>query len=131
MFYDMAAPMYTLGGGHSVTAALATCGAENVFADLSLPAPVVTVEAVLAARPDAIIAGTDGGVRPPWLDDWLHWPELPAVAHGNLSAVDQICSIVPARAFVRGAEALCALVDDVRQRGSVPVLPARATSFPR
>ena len=132
VFYEIwPSPLYTLGGGHWVTAALRACGAENVFGDLKLPAPVVTVEAVLAARPDAIIAGTDGGVRPAWLDEWRHWPELPAVAQGNLSTVDANLLHRAGPRFVRGAEALCAVVDDVRQRRSAAVPAAPASPLPR
>ena len=85
VFYEIwDAPLYTIGGEHLITQAIAVCGGENVFAALTLPAPAVSVEAVLAAKPDAIIAGADGAVRPAWLDDWKRWPSLPAVAHGNL-----------------------------------------------
>jgi iron complex transport system substrate-binding protein len=132
VFYEIwPSPLYTLGGGHWFTAALTMCGAENVFGDLALPAPVVTVEAVLSAKPDAIIAGTDGGVRPAWLDDWRHWPELPAVAHGNLSTVDANLLHRAGPRFVRGAEALCAVIDDVRQRGSAPLPGVRASTLAR
>ncbi len=57
-------PLYTIGGKHLISEAIRVCGGENVFASLTLPAPGVSVEAVLAARPEAIIAGADGGVRP-------------------------------------------------------------------
>src|SRR5262245_8628284 len=62
VFYEIwDAPLYTIGGDHLITQAMVVCGGENVFAALSLPAPAVEVEAVLAAAPDAIIAGSDRG----------------------------------------------------------------------
>src|SRR5438552_8645648 len=52
VFYEVSdAPLYTVGGAHPITQALALCGAQNVFASLGLPAPEVGIEAVLAARP--------------------------------------------------------------------------------
>ena len=104
-------PLYTLGGRHLVSQAMGACGGENVFAALTLPAPVVSVEAVLAARPDVIVAGAAGGAPPPWLDDWKRWPALPAVANGALVAVDADLLHRAGPRFVAGAEALCAAID--------------------
>ncbi|KAF1028892.1 MAG: Vitamin B12-binding protein [Pseudomonas sp.] len=50
-------PLYTVGGGQIISDALAVCGARNVFADLKLPAPQVSVESVLARDPQVILAG--------------------------------------------------------------------------
>ena len=89
VFYEIwHQPLYTVGGGHLITAAIRLCGGENIFAALAAPAPAVGVEDVLAARPEAIIAGTDNAIRPTWLDEWNQWRELPAVARGNLFVVD-------------------------------------------
>jgi len=115
VFYEVwDAPLYTIGGRHLITQAIEACGAENVFAALTLPAPAVDVEAVLAARPDAIIAGADQGVRPSWLDGWRHWTRLPAVANDHLYAVDADLLHRPGPRFVEGAEALCAVIERAR-----------------
>ena len=58
------------------------CGGQNVFADLSLPAPQVSVEAVLARDPEVILAGS--GAQ---LDDWKNWPQLSAVRAERLLEV--------------------------------------------
>src|SRR5262249_24858946 len=48
VFYEIwPTPLYTIGGSHLITQALAICGARNVFGALTLPAPMVSVEAVL------------------------------------------------------------------------------------
>lgn len=115
VFYEIwHLPLYTVGGAHLISAAIALCGGENVFSALSLPAPSVSVEAVLAARPAAIIAGTDGAVRPAWLDSWRQWADLPAVRAGNLFVVDANLLHRPGPRFVDGAEALCAVIDRAR-----------------
>jgi iron complex transport system substrate-binding protein len=93
------------------------CGGENVFASLSLPAPGVSVEAVLDARPDAIVAGTDRGVRPAWLDDWKRWTTLPAVVRGNLYTVDANLLHRAGPRFLDGVEELCAVLDRARTHG--------------
>ncbi len=115
VFYQIwNAPLYTVGGEQLISRALAVCGADNVFARLSLPAPAVDVEAVLAAAPDAIVAGADGGVRPAWLDDWRRYPTLPAVARGNLFSVNADLLHRPGPRFVGGVAELCAVVDKAR-----------------
>ena len=117
VFYEIwNEPLYTIGGKHLISEALRVCGGENVFASLTLPAPGVSVEAVLAAQPDAIIAGADGGVRPRWLDDWERWSTLPAVARGNLYTVDANLLHRPGPRFLDGMEGLCAAVDEARRR---------------
>ncbi len=103
-----------IGGTQLITEALKACGGENVFGGQSLPAPLVSVEAVLAARPEAIVAGTGKAQRPAWLDAWRSWPALPAVRAGNLFAVDANLLHRPGPRFVTGAEQLCATLDRAR-----------------
>jgi vitamin B12 transport system substrate-binding protein len=72
-------PLYTVGGTQIISDALAVCGASNVFADLKLPAPQVSVESVLQRNPQVIIASSQAQ-----LDAWKAWPQIDAVKHGRL-----------------------------------------------
>jgi iron complex transport system substrate-binding protein len=115
VFYEIwNQPLYTVGGGHLITAALDLCGGKNIFASLALPAPQVSVEAVLTARPAAIVAGTDDAVRPAWLEDWKRWKDLPAVKHGNLFVVDANLLHRAGPRFVDGVAQLCAALAQAR-----------------
>jgi iron complex transport system substrate-binding protein len=115
VFYEIwNRPLYTIGGAHLITAAIEMCGGENVFASLPLPAPQVSVEAVLVAAPEAIIAGADGAVRPAWLDDWLAWRDLPAVARGNLFVVDANLLHRSGPRFAEGVEQICRVLASAR-----------------
>jgi len=115
VFYEIwNQPLYTVGGRHLISAALELCGGTNVFAPLPLPAPQVSVEAVLAAQPAAIVAGTDGALRPAWLDEWRRWRGLPAVAHANLFVVDADLLHRAGPRFVDGLAQLCAALDTAR-----------------
>lgn len=79
-------PLYTLNGHQIVSDALRLCGGVNVFADLPVPAPVVSVEGVLEANPEAIFATAErnhGG-----LSMWKAYPMLAAVRDNNLFKVD-------------------------------------------
>jgi iron complex transport system substrate-binding protein len=116
VFYEIwHQPLYTVGGRHLITAAIRLCGGENIFGALAAPAPAVGIEDVLAAQPEAIIAGTDNAVRPVWLDEWKRWRELPAVARDNLFVVDANLLHRAGPRFAAGAEQLCAVLDRARE----------------
>ncbi len=115
VFYEIwNRPLYTIGGTHLITAAIAMCGGENVFASLPLPAPQVSVEAVLVAAPEAIIAGADGAERPAWLDEWSAWRDLPAVVRGNLFVVDANLLHRSGPRFAEGVEQICRVLAAAR-----------------
>ena len=83
VFYQIAdKPLMTLGGGQFVSDAITLCGGRNVFADAATMAPVVNVESVLAADPEAIIGGYQE-----WQAYWRRFPGLRAVRAGNLYTV--------------------------------------------
>ena len=115
VFYEIwHLPLYTIGGKHLISAAINLCDGENVFAALDLPAPSVSIEAVLAAAPEAIVAGTDGALRPAWLDMWASWRSIPAVARGNLLVVDANLLHRAGPRFIDGIEQLCLALDRAR-----------------
>jgi iron complex transport system substrate-binding protein len=115
VFYEIwHQPLYTIGGGHLITAAIDLCGGENVFGSIRLPAPSVSVEAVLAAEPEAIVAGTDDAIRPTWLDAWESWRSVPAVARGNLFVVDANLLHRAGPRFIDGVDQLCSALDRAR-----------------
>ena len=127
VFYQLSgAPLFTLGGRHLVSQAIERCGGENVFAGLRIPAPQVSVEAVLAANPQAIIAGTDDARRPAWLDAWSRWPALDAVRHHALFVVDANLLHRPGPRFVDGIAQLCGTLADARR-----AIAADAYNVPR
>ena len=119
VFYEVwNEPLQTIGGGHLISEAISLCGGTNVFAALTRPAPAVSLEAVVAARPDAIIAGSDDGQRPAWLDDWQRWRNMPAVRYGNLYVADGDLLHRSGPRFVDGVAALCAMLDQARANRS-------------
>jgi iron complex transport system substrate-binding protein len=117
VFYEVSdVPLFTLGGEHLVSKAIAMCGGRNVFSALRIPAPQVSVEAVLEADPQVIIAGTNDAVRPSWLDGWRAWPSVDAVRHAALYAVDANLLHRPGPRFVDGIVQLCDVLADARRR---------------
>jgi len=64
-------PLYTVGGGQIISDALNVCGARNVFDDLKLPAPQVSIESVLQRDPEMILVGDQAQQ-----DAWKVWPAM-------------------------------------------------------
>lgn len=117
VFYEVwNQPLMTVGGEQAITDAIRLCGGENVFAALKQLAAAVTVEAVLTADPEAIVASGMNEARPEWLDEWRRWPSLTAVSRDNLFFVppDHLQRHTPRLAD--GVEALCAHLETARAR---------------
>lgn len=109
-------PLMTVNGEHLISDIMALCGGENIFASLSQLAPVIDVEAVLAANPEAIIASGMGEQRPEWLDQWRVWSQLIAVKQDNLFFIppDLIQRHTPR--ILDGATMLCQQLATARKR---------------
>lgn len=125
VFYQMSPrPLMTLNGRHFVSDALSLCGGRNVFADASIIAPQVDVEAVLAADPQVIIAARSDPADRSWQDFWRRFGNLRAVRDGNLLAIrsEEMHRHGP-RAITSTAK-LCELLDEARRRAGLHSRPA-------
>ena len=117
VFYEVwNQPLMTVNGHQIISDILRLCGARNVFAELPTLAPEVTVEAVLAANPEVVIASGMGEARPEWLDQWKHWPKLTAAARGNLFFVPPQLIQRHTPRMLEGAERVCANIETARTK---------------
>ena len=121
VFYQVwKSPLTTVSGKQIISDAIRLCGGVNVFADLATLAPNVSVEAVLTADPEAIVASGMDEQRPEWLDDWRRWTRMSAVARDNLFFIppDLIQRHTPR--LLDGIERLCAHLETARGRRPKP-----------
>ena len=117
VFYQIwKTPLMTVGGPQIISDAIRLCGGENVFGQLQQMAPTVSVEAVLQADPEAIVATGMGDARPEWLSDWEKWTQLTAVKRGNLFHINPDLMQRHTPRILDGTELLCQLLDSARQR---------------
>ncbi|WP_285432423.1 cobalamin-binding protein [Pseudomonas sp. fls2-241-R2A-110] len=98
-------PLYTVGGEQIISDALDVCGARNVFADLTLPAPQVSVEAVLQRNPEVILASDQAQ-----LNAWKAWPQVAAVAQGQLLLVADKGLERPSGQMIEATAKLCQVI---------------------
>jgi iron complex transport system substrate-binding protein len=107
-------PLYTVGGQQPLSEALELCGARNIFADLSMPAPVVSTEAVLARAPDVVVAAAQAGPAVQWLAQWRGYPMLRATRSDNLIAFEDTSLTRIGPAAIVATEKLCRVLDAAR-----------------
>lgn len=104
-----ARPLLTLSDRDTIGDALRSCGARNVFGAMPTAAPLVGVEAVLAASPRLIVAIDDVADRSRWDALGLLRPQG-AIAFARIDPSIQR----PAARILDALEQLCAAVDAVR-----------------
>jgi len=115
VFYQIwKSPLMTVGGPQIISDAIKICGGENVFGQLKQMAPNVTVESVLEADPEAIIATGMGDARPEWLHDWDKWTRMTAVKRNNLFHINPDIMQRHTPRILDGTEKLCAHLDVAR-----------------
>ena len=107
-------PLYTLSGKHIITDALRLCGGENVFDKLAVVAPVVSIESVLQADPEAVFGTAEknyGGVTL-----WKPYGTLTATRLDNLFTVDGDLLNRAGPRMIEGTAVLCEKLELARQR---------------
>jgi iron complex transport system substrate-binding protein len=109
-------PIITVNGQHVISKVMRLCGGQNAFADLPLIAPEIDREAVLRADPAVIIASGTESTRPAWLDGWKAYPQLKAVAAGQLYVIPPDLMQRHTPRLLEGAERLCRILEEVRSR---------------
>ena len=118
VFYEIwHRPLMTINGEQLISKALALCGGNNVFAGLSTLAAAIDTEAVLAANPDTIITSAKSAKQNrEWIENWRRWPQLRAVAYGNLYFVPPDLLQRQGPRILQGIEQLCEAVAQARRK---------------
>jgi iron complex transport system substrate-binding protein len=110
-------PLLTVNDSHLISDVLRLCGGRNVFGSLATLVPAVSVEAVLQANPQVIIAASDDARHEAAaLAPWRAWPRLAATAQGNLFAVDADSISRQSPRILDAAQAVCERLDAARAR---------------
>lgn len=106
-------PLYTLSGKHIITDAMRLCGGENIFDKLTVTAPIVSIESVLQADPEAVFATAEknyGGVNL-----WKPYPTLTATRNDNLFTVDGHLLNRAGPRMIAGTAVLCEKLELARR----------------
>ncbi len=106
-------PLLSVNGNHMISDVIALCGGVNVFADAALLTPSVSIESVLAARPEVILGGSSAVDPKEFVTQWRgHAVEGLRNVPVFYVAPDEIQRQTPR--IVRGAKAICEALEKVR-----------------
>lgn len=107
-------PLMTVGGPQFLTDILRRCGARNIFADQTAVSFSVSLEAVIARQPQAIVAVSGDDNEDP-LARWRDLKTVPAVREQHLIVMHTNRLSRPTPAILQGMGKLCQALDQVRK----------------
>jgi len=108
-------PLLTINGEHLISEVIQLCGGRNVFASALPLVPKLSVESVIAANPQVIVASGEERQRREWLKAWQAWPMLDAVKSKRLYFVPASLLQRHTPRILEGAELLCEQLQVARQ----------------
>ena len=108
-------PLMTLNGDHIISDVVRLCGGRNVFADVLPLVSRISVESVIRADPQVVIASGMDTSRPEWLDAWRDWPAMRAVKNDQLYFIPPDILQRHTPRIMEGAELMCARLAQARQ----------------
>ena len=111
-------PEFSLNDSHILSDVIRLCGGVNVFGDSPAIAPRISMESVLASRPDLIIVGTDKIGKQPdaSVSAREYWKKagLEAALHDRIHGMDADVIFRPGPRLIEQAGTICKLMDQAR-----------------
>ena len=95
--------LYTVNSRHLIGQAITACGARNIFGDVALSVPMVSLESVVLRDPDIIVVSVPvEGVKSVWDDRWasLGWK-------ARVRPIDASLITRPGLRMLKGIKNLC------------------------
>lgn len=120
VFYEIwHQPLLTINGAHMISDAIALCGGKNVFAQVPVLTPAVSLEAVMAAGPNIVLGGGSANGAANFQAQWASMPlaALRAIPAYYI-APDSIQRQSPR--VIDGIRAICRRLDQVNRLPSTP-----------
>lgn len=109
-------PLMTLNRNSFITHVIELCGGVNVFADLPTVSSQVSLESVIAAKPEVILISEQRTKAYTELKRWQEVKGMHAVQVGNVYPIDASALSRPTPRLYQGAHQLCQVLDKARQK---------------
>lgn len=115
VFYQVSLrPLYSINGDHYISELISLCGGKNIFADLSDLAPMISEEAVLDRNPEVMLAADTGGEST--AAQWGYWDGLAANQYASHFVIPADAVARPTPRVIEAGEAICAALQEGRER---------------
>jgi iron complex transport system substrate-binding protein len=108
-------PIYTINGKQIISDVLRLCGGNNIYADETIKAPIISLESLIERNPDVIMTGSLHKSADDALGHWKKWPSMNAVKHKNLFVVNPDIVTRHTARILQGAESVCEKLDIARE----------------
>ena len=116
VFYEMwRKPLMTVNGAHLISDVIALCGGVNVFRDARPFTPTVGAEALLAAKPEAVLGGSRPGGDESYARGWREQAVSPLRGIPAFYVDPDLLQRATPR-IAEGAKAVCAALEEVRSK---------------
>jgi iron complex transport system substrate-binding protein len=109
-------PLMTIGGTQLTTQVIDLCGGHNIFASLTTLAPIVDVEAVIAADPQLIATTSESADHRRDLAIWSRWTGVSAVREKRYLFLEPALISRHTSRILIGAQTMCDAIDAARSR---------------
>ena len=109
-------PMMTMNGEQLISDVIRLCGGRNVFAEALPLVPRISVESVVRANPQVIVASGMDQSRPEWLDDWRDWRAIDAVQNNHLYFIPPELLQRHTPRIIQGPEKMCTFLAQAREQ---------------
>jgi len=106
-------PLMTISDGHLIGQVIKFCSGNNVFGELPVISPRVSIEAVIKENPDVIVAGMAEG-RENWLKQWEKWQVLNAVKNKHVYSINADYVTRQTPRVILGIRKMCEHLEKVR-----------------
>jgi len=116
VFYQLwSEPLRAMAAGSWINELITSCGGVNIFSDMSLDYPQVSIETVLVQKPDVIIIPSHHGSKIEAGKKWSSWPEIPAVKHDQIYYINGDILHRFSGRILQGMQAVCDSLENARQ----------------
>jgi iron complex transport system substrate-binding protein len=120
VFYEIwHTPLMTVNGRHMITDVIRLCGGVNVFADVPVLTPVVSLESVMAAQPDVVLGGSSAISAVAFAATWRNYRGFENLRHLSALFVDPDRIQRQTPRILDGAQIVCDQLDAVRAARSL------------
>ena len=112
-------PLRAMAAKSWINEMLVGCGGENIFDESIGDYPQVSIENVLAEKPELIIIPSHHGRGLGEGDFWAKWPEIPAVQNNRIVYVNGDLLHRFSVRTLEGMKTVCEHLDDVRKESTL------------
>jgi iron complex transport system substrate-binding protein len=104
----------TVSGQHMISDVISLCGGANIFSATPVLTPVVSLEAVLAARPEVVLGGSSATTPDEFAAPWSGHAGYAGLRTVRALYVDPDTIQRQTPRILQGAQLVCAHLDTVR-----------------